>query len=200
MTNEEYQQKKDEVKKRLGEPTYDVGLPTNESARELDKLRRQKQIESRQKNRIEEAADIALADKVNSVSKAIPIELTDNDLLPFDETEQKILRIHCADTNLDWRAVARLAETTTHKVTSLVRSGRYKVLADKLFNHLAPMMAQASILKAMKGGNTQVTLRVAEHFNILKSEELKIVKPIDDPELLRKLKEIGDQTVTDGDR
>lgn len=198
MTNEEYIKAKEDIITQYGKPEWDNFEPVNESAKKLKELRHKRASDSRAENKLKEAAEIAISDSVIKHSRSIPIELTEQDLAPFDEKEKLILQAYFDNMNLTAKQLAKLCGCQVQKVASLWRSGPFLVLFERAFNYCAPMEVKAAILKGIRAGNTQITLRVAEHYSILKAEEIKITKPIEDIEALKRLKEIGDDASNTG--
>ncbi len=62
-------------------------------------------------------------------------------------------------------------------------------------DQILPIEASQALRTAMKEGDSKIITRVAEHYNVLKSEklELEVNKPIEDPVALKMLKELGDK-------
>jgi|ERR1051326_3149567 hypothetical protein len=203
MTKEEYNQKKQEIIDRLGQPEWDNFEAVNDSAKELAKLkglyrsslasdRRQKDNEVRLSQ-----PEVEAVESEARPLRAVPIDLTESDLIGFDDVEKDVILSYFNNTNLLPRDLNKLhPKLSTQKIAALLRSGPFAVLASKVWHHIAPVKVQWALLKLIEAKNPKIVERMAENFGQLKPTEtnMNINKPLDvsDPELLKKLKELGD--------
>lgn len=199
MDKLEYEFKKKEIISKLGKPESDFDRqPLNESARQLKSLFSQYQSESKVKLSIERKQALDLKEQKDVVRKyrldyAVSIELSEADLEVFNEVERAVLVDYFHNTNLSPLDLERPG-FSRQKIVALMRSGPFAVLAAKVFDHLMAVEVRSAILKSIRSGNDKLAERFAEQLGILRNQtlDLNINKPIEDQELIKKLKELGD--------
>lgn len=199
MDKTEYLKLQQEIIQRLGKPEKDFdGTPLNESARELKKLysaycsERNKERQETKKQLLNEVEQKEIV-KINRLKPSVPIELTENDLILFKDIEKQVVIDYFHNTNLTPKDLERKG-FSTQKVVALMRSGPFTVLAAKVFDHLMPIEVRNACLKAVREGDKRLIERFSEQYGVLKNQEmtLNVNKPIEDPILQQKLKELGD--------
>ncbi len=192
MTSEEYEQEKQRIEKDLGKPEWDMKEPMNDSAKALHKLL----------NEYKSSIRISREDQKKVVKDyktlpAVPIYLTETDLELFTEEERSVVEDYFSNTNQTPMELARKHKGfTRQKVVALQRSGPFSILCERLYAPLMALEVKNALLKAIRDGNAKILERMAEQTGALRSQEmnLNINKPleVDNPELLRKLKDLGD--------
>lgn len=200
MNKTEYLQLKEAIITRLGKPEFEMGDPVNECARELKKLQRefrsqqQKEVHAKKKALLEDDEQHNIVREYQS-RLAVPIDLSDTDLELFKDYERPIVRAFYQNTNQTASELAaKFKDVSYQKIVALMRSGPFQVLYDKIYSYLMPMKVRNALLKAVDEGNARLVERLAEQTGALKNQEmtLNVNKPLEDPALTRKLKELGD--------
>lgn len=200
MDKLEYLKLRNDIITRLGKPEYGIDRTdaVNESAKELAKLysayKSKQMTERHASNR--QALDVKEQKEVIKEYKhirAVPIELSENDLAPFTDTERPILIDYFRDTNQTPKDLERTG-FSSQRIVALMRSGPFTVLAARVFEYLMPIEVRNAALKAIRDGDKRLIERFAEQTGVLKNQEmnLNINKPIQDDALMQKLKELGD--------
>lgn len=198
MEKTEYLKLKEAIIQRLGKPEYDNFEPVNESAKEIDKLKKAHKSELMKEQKAQKKLALSQEEEKEVVKKyrhtqATPIDLSEADLEPFTDLERQVIIDYFRDTNLTPTELAR-SHFSRQKVVALLRSGPFQVLAARVYEHLGPLKTRWAVLKALDAGEKTIVQRAAEQWGIFKNQEmnLNINKPIDNPELIQKLKEMGD--------
>lgn len=207
MERSDFDKLKAEIIQKFGKPESDNGTPLNESARRISELCIQYRVARNQESRakaketkLKLAAELAKEkseDARYEQVQAEPVFLSDKDMLPFTEQEALIVRDKFENFNIKDNQLAHRHHTTVQKVTALWTTEAFKYLQLKLQDKILPMIAFNSLMRFAKT-DAKVALRIAEHYKMLKSETLDInntIKPIEDPEALKRLKELGDNLV-----
>lgn len=208
----DYEQEKKQIIEKHGEPVFELGNPVNESAKLLRALRNQKIQESRKTGMKQgrptsvpnlgsvEATEIAkqVRKHLNQVTpRSLPaMEVEDKDIRMFNENEQNLIRDHFREPELSNKDLAKKHQVSYQFVTALMNTPSVKLLEAKVTDRLFPWETRMSILHGLRSNLPQITLRMAEHLNIISSSktELNITnKPIEDPETIKMLRELGDK-------
>jgi hypothetical protein len=202
MTPEELQAEIANIIALHGQPLRDFD-GKNEAARLIDALHMKNKIAKMQAGR--KKAD-SLKDIVADVSamtlkqyinkKLLPIYLEDKDLKQFNELEKQILQAHYEDSTLNNEQLANRFGVKRQQVTALFNSMEAKLLKIKLFERECPDKIRLALLHLIEDNDQKTTLRLAEHYGIVKAEKQDInitSKPIDDPEAIKMLRELGDK-------
>lgn len=192
MTNEEYENKKQEIIDKLGKPVFDLREPVNDSAKALAVLKQEYMREVRL-SKVEQQKVV----KEYKALPAVPIYLTDTDLELFTEEERPVVEDYFSNTNQTAKELSSKHKGfSRQRIVALMRSGPFSILTDRLYAPLLALEVKNALLKALRDGNSKILERMAEQTGALKSQEmnLNINKPLelDNPELLAKLKELGD--------
>lgn len=208
MTKDELQRLSAEVERVHGPAIWDMGEPQNESARQLVQIRReyrstqalerhQKRKEAGYKMAPEGLAEIAnTVRQVRAVADIPALFLNDKDLTYFTPIEKEILKSHFTNMRLSNAQLGKIHNVSYQLVTELLTHTAVLILYGKVFGHLLPLKTWQSLLKAVDSGDKAVTLRLAEHFGLISNPQLDVntkTKPIDDPEALKLLKDLGDK-------
>lgn len=200
MTKTEYELAKAGIIQAYGKPEYDMKEAINESAKRLEALKmayiRQPKTEKEQ-----------LTDIVKDVSKkqimavqgiALPdLQIDERYLTAFNDVEKKLLHDHF-NTNLSNKELGIRYQLSSQAVTALLNDTRVKVLEARLFDSLAPWRTRLALMRLVEANDSKVTLRLAEHFGVVKSEAKDLnlnTKPLDDPKAIAMLKELGDKLI-----
>lgn len=209
MTKEEYTEGKKRIVETFGVPEYDNHAAVNESAKRCTKLlteyrlscrakqlKEDKETDIRQKAELSELATQDVKRKY-SVFDIPEICINENDLAPFDDVEIDVITNHFENMSLAHKQLAIKSNVSRQVVTALLSSPAYRLLEAKVFDKLMPTETRMALLRAVRGLDSKITQRMAEHYKILNPEKLEVDlnKPIDDPEALKLLKEIGDKLV-----
>ena len=202
MTPEELKIEIDKIIELHGQPVRDFDFK-NESAKLIDALHMRNKIAKMQAGR---KKNDSLKDIVNDVPAAKlreysakplkPIYLEEKDLKQFNELEKQILQAHYEDSTLNNEQLANRFGLSRQQVTALFNSTEAKLLKIKLFERECPDKIRLALLHLIEDNDQKTTLRLAEHYNIIKAEktELNITnKPIEDPEAMKMLQELGDK-------
>ena len=198
MDKLEYLKLKHDVINRFGKPEYDLGEPINESAKELKKLYKAYKSDEMVKRNADKKQALDEKEQKQVVkqyrlTQAVPIDLSENDLQAFTPKEREIIIDYFHNTNLTPTELVR-SGFSVQKIVALMRSGPFTVLAARVFEYLMPIEVRNAALKAVREGDKRLIERFAEQTGVLKNQEINmnINKPLEDPELLKKLKDIGD--------
>ncbi len=217
MTKEEYKALSDKIIVEYGKPEYNNYEPVNESAVKIKvllseyrmstmanarrahsenaKLEREKDNNLKRVN--EGLKDIAEDIPNKYKAYAIPeLFLTESDLIPFNEKEKELLHEHFTNLTLSNKQLAIKCNVSTQHVTALLNSTAVQILNQKVFDKLLPLEALKSILKALRANDSKVSLEVARHYKLIQNEtsDINVIsKPINDPEAIKMLKELGDK-------
>ncbi len=201
MTKTEYLQLRESIETRLGKPEFEMGDPVNESAREIKKLlseyrsQQQKEVHKKKKELLDDDEAHNIVRQYQS-RLAVPIDISDTDLELFKDYERPVVRAFFENTNQTASELAnRSKDVSYQKIVALMRSGPFQVLYDKLYSYLMPMKVRNALLKAVDDGNSRLVERLAEQTGALKNQEItmNLNKPLEDPALTKRLKELGDQ-------
>lgn len=200
MTDDEYCQAKADIIKLHGEPIRDFDSK-NESARLIDQLNYKRRAAAMKAGRERKLSDI-VKDVPKEQLKAYsgkplrPIYLEDKDLKQFSDLERQILQAHYEDSTLNNEQLATRFGVSRQQVTALFNSTEAKLLKIKLFERECPDKVRLALLHLVEDNDQKTTLRLAEHYNIVKAEkqDINIVsKPIEDPAAQKMLRELGDR-------
>lgn len=200
MTKQELEVQITQIKQTLGEPEWDFDrTPMNESAKKIKELRGMFQSQQT-KERWEGKKSLKnLLDpeelKLAKTLPAPPIYLEQHDLKGFTDLEKAIVEAHFENRNLNQQDLAKQFNVARQTITALFHSPKFNVLRIKYYDLELPAELRLAIAKLVKAGNEKTILRLAEHYGIIKAEktDINIVsKPIEDPEMLKVLKELGD--------
>ena len=218
MQKEEYERLKGEIISKYGQPVFDLHDPQNESATKLKQLQtayrlskladaRAKAKEAGKHLKPEGLAEIAQEAKTavqiqqkrtdaKYTPSCIPeLHLNEKDLIAFTEKEIEVIRRYFERLDQSPKEIAAFCGVNYQFVTALLASPSFKILYSKVFDHILPFESLLSIRSAMKGGDSKTALRIAEHYGLIKSEkmDISINKPVDDPEAIKLLKQLGDK-------
>lgn len=205
MDKNEYETLKAKLIETYGKPVYDMREPQNEAAVKLNELKTQFRLDTLARSRNERRelklkdviADVP-ADKLREVVSVpiLGIAINDSHLINFSPKERDILISHYNNLNLTHTQLAREHGVSRQYVTGLIDSPANAVLRTKVMDKVLPLETSKALLRLLKADDRQVALRVAEHYKIIANNQtdLNIVnKPIDDPEAIKLLKELGDK-------
>lgn len=213
MTKDQFQQEKEAIIAKLGQPERDFDqTPLNESAIQLKKLKiaYMLSLRSAKKQADKEAGQSQAPDTLTDFVKAVPSErlrqamnralppifLEPHDLKAFTEVEAGIVQAHFEDRSLNNEQLANRFGIKRQTVTGLLNSREFKLLKLKYFEIEAPEATRLAILHLLHDNDQKTAHRLAEHYGIIKAEKQDInimSKPIDDPEALKMLRELGDK-------
>lgn len=213
MTKDEYSQQKADIIAKLGMPERDFDqTPLNESAIQLKKLKTayMLSLRSAKKQADKDAGQSQSPDTLAEFVKAVPSEklrqamnkalppifLEAHDLKGFTELEGNIVQAHFEDRSLNNEQLANRFGIKRQTVTALFNSREFKLLKLKYFELEAPEATRLAILHLLHDNDQKTAHRLAEHYGIIKAEKTDInitSKPIDDPEALKMLRELGDK-------
>lgn len=203
MTPEEYQQAKADIIAQHGQPVRDFD-EKNESARLIDKLnyemKAKKLLAARQAKR-ESLNDFVDNLPKSEVRKAVlsrgeAIDLEEHDLGSFSDLEKDVIRAYFDDDTLTHSQLARKFDVTRGTITKLFHSQAFEALEIKYFNFIATRKTRRAVLHLLQAEHEKTVHRMGEHFGIIKAErqDVNIIsKPIEDPDALKMLKELGDK-------
>lgn len=200
MTDEEYNLAKADIIKLHGEPVRDFD-EKNESARLIDQLNYKRRAAAMQAGRKAKLSDIVSDVPVSQLRKYSalplrPIYLEDKDLKQFTDLEKQILQAHYEDSTLNNEQLATRFGCKRQAITALFNSMEAKLLKIKLFERECPDKIRLALLHLVEDNDQKTTLRLAEHYGIVKAEKTDInitSKPIEDPEAMKLLRELGDK-------
>ncbi len=198
MTKEEYEIEKAKIIATLGEPVRDFDYK-NESARLIDELKKQRQETGKQEKKglKEFIAEVPKERLAKAAAKALPpMYIADHDLKGFTDLEAAVIVAHYADRSLNNEELARQCNTKRQTVTALFHSQAFKVLRAKYFDIEMPPAAQNAALHLVHDNDQKTTLRMMEHYGLIKAEKQDInitSKPIEDPAAMKMLRELGDK-------
>lgn len=198
MTNEEFELEKAKIIEVHGKPERDFDYK-NESAKLIDALSYKMKAAKMQAGRkLKDIIADVPKDKLReySAKPLRPIYLEEKDLKQFNDIEKAILQAHYEDSTLNNEQLAVRFNTTRQAVTALFNSMEAKLLKIKLFERECPDKIRLALLHLVEDNDQKTTLRLAEHYGIVKAEKQDInitSKPIDDPEAQRMLRELGDK-------
>ena len=212
MDKKEYETLKAKIIQEYGKPEYEMHKPINESASKIQAIQTQYRLDNISKARYERkekeylqgsnslkslASGLTEDQRRVAVSSPVPeLFINESYLIPFTDKEKEILKLHYYNLNLTNNELGRKCNVSRQFVTALLDSPAVAILNTKIFDKLLPLEACKSILRLVQHDDKTVTLRVAEHYKLLQSQstEMNIVsKPIDDPNTLKMLKEMGDE-------
>lgn len=198
MNDEEYNQAKADIIKLHGEPVRDFD-EKNEAARLIDQLNYKRRAVAMQAGRKlkDIVSDVPSSQlKKYSAVPLRPIYLEDKDLKQFNDIEKAILQAHYEDSTLNNEQLATRFGVKRQQVTALFNSMEAKLLKIKLFERECPDKIRLALLHLVEDNDQKTTLRLAEHYGIVKAEKTDInitSKPIEDPEAQKMLRELGDR-------
>ena len=213
MTKSEYEEQRKKIIETFGKPVFDMAEPQNESAKRCNALLSEyrqgvlsaKRVQNREKGMkvkpetVREIAENITSEQKNRYS-SIPIpeiNLSDNDLIAFTDDERDVIIQHFNNMNLTHLQLSAKCKLNRQQITALLHSPAYRVLESKVFDKLMPTETRLSLLRCVRGNDSKITQRLAEHYKILNPEkvEIDLNKPIDDPKALKLLKELGDKLI-----
>lgn len=214
MTKDQYNLRKQEIINTHGQPTHEMNVPTNESARLLAQLRQQNRMEAiaekkqaaKDKGQLQRAEGIdeiaELIDKENPKYKQAhigPVAVDESDLRAFTDKEREILVYYFDNPEEPIKNVAKRFGWNYQKMTAFIRSQAVINLEDRTYSKHARSLNWRAIIKAQRSGDSRVIQRLGEHFKQISSEKLElnvVNKPIEDNNLAKMLKEIGDKAAS----
>lgn len=211
MTKDQLTLRTQEIINTHGKPTWDMSQPVNESARLLVQLRTEYRMEAlankkqaaKAKGQDQKADGIdeiaQLADKENPKYKQAhigAIGLDESDLKLFTPKEQEILIFYFDNPEESIKNIAKRFGWNYQKMTSFLRSQAVVQLEDRTFTKAIRSRNWKALARAQAAGDSRVIQRLGEHFKQISSEKLElnvVNKPIEDPEVVRVLRELGDK-------
>lgn len=210
MTKEEYTQERNKLIELYGKPTKDYdGSPTNECARQLNKLKgqylasirhenKQKRLEIQQNkpaNLTELVSDIPPDKQKEYRKQPLPeIIIDDKDLKGFSPLEQEILKAHFLNLDLTHSQLANIYNKSRQFISGLLRSKETKLLEVKYFNEVLRLETMKSLIRAVKAGDNRIIEGASEFLKIMQGNEKEAgSRPIEDKVAEQKLKELADQ-------
>lgn len=203
MTKEEYNTQKEQIAKEYGLPEYDMGDPINESARKhkellsLYRLSNLKEKRDKETKELKTLAQTAKDNKKEYIEHSVaPTFLTNKDLESFNSREKDIIIAYFEDFSLTSKELSNRFGLPHQTISALFRTMQFKILYTKVFDQLLPLESLVALRQAMKNGDSKVSLRIAEHYGILKNEQKDVnvlSKPIDDPKAHEMLNQLADK-------
>lgn len=214
MTKDQYELLKAEIINKYGVPVRDTFSPelNNESANKLNALKGEylnscraasldakRILRAKNESLKEIAADIkprGVDDPDYIRRKPDPCYVMSSDLLAFDEKEKDIIVTYFENQSLTPHQLSNQFGMSRQKVMALLNSPAFKVIYSKVYDRLLPIESLMAIRAKMKDGDSKVILEVARNYGLIKNEGLDItnrVKPIEDPEAIKLLKELGNR-------
>ncbi len=201
MTKDELDKAVADVKGLLGDPEFDFDqTPLNESAKKIKELRSQFKSE---KMKEQHAAKKALEQSFNADERKLveslpakPIYIEEHDLKGFSELERAIIEGYYENRSLNQQELARRFNVPRQTITALFHSTKFNLLRIKYYEFTMPSKLMLATEKLVDAGHEKTILRLNEHYGIIKAERSDInitSKPIDDPEAMKMLKELGDK-------
>ncbi len=201
MTKEERDSQIEEVKKLLGEPDFDYDqTPLNESAKKIKEIRgafksERMKAQWEEKKKVEE--HFSKEDLKQAASlPAKPIYIADHDLKGFSELERAIIEAYYEDRNLNQQELSKRFGLPRQTITKLFHSTQFNALRIKYYEYTMPSKLMLATEKLVDAGHEKTILRLNEHYGIIKAEKTDInitSKPIEDPEAIKILRELGDK-------
>lgn len=203
MTKEEKQKKRAEIIRLHGEPNSTYDEP-NESRRLINALDHEYRMSRLAEARAKKSELNKLADDIPEEKKrelrstpALPVFLVEDDLKPFDPEERKILLCYFEDMNQDDKSIADKIGVSHQRVTKVKRLPAVGQLRNRAYDYILKAENAMMIRKLQLQGDTKIVVELGKKYGNLEKDNLEItnrIKPIEDPELIRMLKEIADRS------
>lgn len=201
MTKEEKDKQILDVIALLGEPEFDFDqTPLNESAKRIKAIRAAFKSEKMKAQHAEKAAfEKTFEPKLLESTKlfqAKPIYIDDIDLKGFTELERAIIEAHFENRDLNQQQLSRVFNLPRQTITKLFHSPAFKILKVKYYEYVMPGKLMLATEKLVDLGHEKTILQLNEHYGIVKPKQTDInivSKPIEDPEALKMLRELGDK-------
>lgn len=205
MTNEDFELEKQKIINEFGKPErdWDPNL-WNESAKRIKALTERKRMEALADKR--KAKQEYLADLFKDIPKEqykqimkqpLPaIYIEDHDLKAFQDIEKEIIRYHFENRDSTNKELATYFNTNPQRITALFHSIQFKALEIKYHEARIPAKLRNALERLVDADHEKTVLRLSEHYGIVKAEKQDInitSKPIEDPEAIRLLRELGDR-------
>lgn len=215
LTKEDKDKAIAEVIKKYGQPVFEMSEPKNECAKLVLELNTQYRLERVAAARAEKKANgqKQAANTLNEIAQGIergkyvdsipgPMFLQEEDLLGFTEEQRTIVKAKFENWERTNKQLAIQYQTHTQTITALFNTQRFKMLYMKVIDRVLPFDAMQSLRRAMRSDDSKVTLRIAEHYGLIKSEKIDVNmsnKPIEDPKAIEMLKQLGDRLAEEKD-
>lgn len=203
MTKEELEKQITEVTNLLGKPEYDEVAypkePLNESAKRIAELRKQYKSE---KMKVQHEERKALEQQLGADLKTVeripakPIYIDDIDLKGFTPVEAAIIEGYYENRDLNQQQLAKQFNVHRQTITKLFKSAKFNILRVKYHEYVMPNKLMLGYEKLVDNGHEKAIMLGLVHYGILKPERTDInitSKPIEDPEALKLLQELGDK-------
>ena len=171
----------------------------NESAKKIKELRSafksEKMKEQHEARReMEKSFGREIQDAKSYPAK--PVYVDDHDLKGFTDIEKAVIEAYYENRDQNHQQLAKSFGIARQTVTALFNSAQFKALAVKYYEFVMPSKLRLATEKLVDAGHEKTILRLNEHYGIIKAEKMDLNvtnKPIEDPEALQLLKELGEK-------